>query len=276
MGAPAAGAAGTTAAGATEATGGMAGFMSKATPLIGLGLGAINIASDLEQAGAAADAASAAERAAELAAKKQEQIQGQNFMEKMQLPMEEYNRERAAVTASGKQILEAGVEGDARQLQGLAGRIQAGTVGAQAGITDRAADELYKLNMAKAVEAGATADEMAKLQAERLKGAQSAAASSRAAQLAALTGVGQAATGMINTGLGMISPFGEKEAAPGEPAPTGLAKAQQEGADNPYSIWNASQSTQPSITDKNALPLFLPTSSAKMSSIYDRYPGLTK
>jgi len=73
---------GTTAgsqAGGSQALGGLAGAASAVTPWATLGLGAVNIATDLVQASKQADIQKAAERTARESAKEQERLVSQDF-----------------------------------------------------------------------------------------------------------------------------------------------------------------------------------------------------
>ena len=195
-------------AGGVGATGGVAGAASAATPWVTMGLGAVNIATDLVQASKQADVQKSAERAAETAARKQEQLLSQDFFSALQVPTEAYGRAARETTSQVGQLVGALQEGDPRQLAGGVGKVAAAGIEGEAQTRDAMAQDLYELGFAQAQSATNVNAELAKLEADRLKGAQNAAAEARAAELGLQQGAAQAGAGILNTGLGMISPFG--------------------------------------------------------------------
>ena len=201
-------AAGGQAAGGSQALGGIAGAASAVTPWATLGLGAVNIATDLVQASKQADAQKSAERAAQTAAKEQERLLSQDFFSALQVPTEAYGRAARETTAQVGQAVGALQEGDSRLLSGGLGKVAAAGIAGEAETRDAMAQDLYKLEAAQAQSAMGVNKELADLEAQRLAGAQKTAAEARAAELGLYSGAAQAGAGMINQGLGMISSFG--------------------------------------------------------------------
>lgn len=209
-----------TAAGTVGSTapGGVAGAASAATPWVTMGLGAVNMATDLIQAGKQADAAEAARRAGEDAARKEEQLRSQDLFQALQMPMEQYNRAGREVTSQVGQSVGALQEGDSRLLAGGLGKINAAGIEGEADTRDAAAADLFKIGVAQAQSGMNVNSNLANLEAERLKGAQNAAAAARQAELGLYTGAAQAGAGILNQGLAMIPSFGENKQAPQTPA----------------------------------------------------------
>ena len=208
-----------TAAGTVGSTapGGVAGAASAATPWVTMGLGAVNMATDLIQAGKQADAAEAARRAGEDAARKEEQLRSQDLFQALQMPMEQYNRAGREVTSQVGQSVGALQEGDSRLLAGGLGKINAAGIEGEADTRDAAAADLFKIGVAQAQSGMNVNSNLANLEAERLKGAQAAAAAKQA-ELGLYTGAAQAGAGILNQGLAMIPSFGENKQAPQTPA----------------------------------------------------------
>jgi len=90
---------GNKAADTTSALGGAAGIASAITPWAAPVLGVANIGMSLLEASKQADLQKSAERVAEQAFSEQKKIQGQNFFEALRAPMEQYNKQRQAITA---------------------------------------------------------------------------------------------------------------------------------------------------------------------------------
>lgn len=214
---------GTTAgtAGGSQALGGLAGVASAATPWVTMGLGAVNIATDLVQASQQADAQKAAQRTAETAAREQERLLSQDFFKGLQVPMEAYGRAARETTSQVGQLVGALQEGDPRQLAGGVGKVAAAGIEGEAQTRDAMAEDLYKLGFAQAQSATNVNTGLAGLEGQRLAGAQKTAAEARAAELGLQQGAAQAGAGILNTGLGMISPFGAaKTTQPTGPNPS--------------------------------------------------------
>jgi len=206
---------------AAGATGGLAGAASLATPYVNMGLGALNIFTDLAQAGKQEDAAKAAQRTVETAAREQERLLSQDFFKGLQMPMEAYGRAARETTSQVGQLVGALQEGDPRFLPGGVGKVAAAGIAGEAETRDAMAQEIYKRELAQAQSATNVNTNLAKLEEQRLAGAQKAAAEARAAELGLYSGAAQAGAGILNTGLGMISPFGAaKTTQPTGPNPS--------------------------------------------------------
>ena len=187
--------------------GGAAGIASAVTPWAAPVLGVANIGMSLLEASKQADLQKSAERAAEQAFAEQKRIQGQNFFEALRAPMEQYNKQREAVTAGGQQIMQAAQEAGSRETVGTAGKLFAGTTQAESDITDKAAQALFDIGKLQALEQGQTADDLAKMYGTRVAGAQTAAATANKAKIG-LQNQAIAAGGGVITGLtGMIDEY---------------------------------------------------------------------
>ena len=208
-----------TAAGTTAgATGGLAGAASAATPWVTMGLGAVNMATDLIQAGKQADASRAAEQAAEVAARKEEQLRSQDLFQALQMPMEQYNRAGREVTSQVAQSVGALQEGDPRLLAGGLGKVAAAGIEGEAATRDAAAADLFKIGVAQAQSGMNVNSNLANLEAQRLAGAQNAAKEADDKRSLALQAAGTSGIGLLNQGVGMINSFGMDKPAPQTPA----------------------------------------------------------
>jgi hypothetical protein len=201
MGQGAAGAAGA----ASSAGGGLAGAASAAMPWVSLGLGAANIATSLVEASKQKELQRAADRQAEKSAAEQERLLSQNFFEALQVPMQAYDREFRETTAQQQQAMAALQEGDPRLLLGGVGKVQAIAAEQEAKTRDALGKDLFDIGKLQALEAGQTADQLAKMQGDRLAGAQKASA---AAQMARIDNQQKAiaAGGDLLKGLGGLIP----------------------------------------------------------------------
>jgi hypothetical protein len=229
---------GAAAGGAAGAAGGLAGLASAATPWVSMGLGAVNIATDLVQASKQKDIQKSAERAAEDAARKQEQLLSQDFFSALQVPTEAYDRAARETTAQVGQAVEALQEGDPRQLAGGIGKVAAAGIAGEAETRDAMAQDLYQLGAAQAQSATNVNAGLAGLEGQRLAGAQNAAAQARAAELGLQQGAAKAGAGILNTGLGMIPSFG-MDKQPTGPNPNFQSKTGERFEGNPGASWQA-------------------------------------
>jgi len=161
---------GNKAADTTSALGGAAGIASAITPWAAPVLGVANIGMSLLEASKQEDLQKSAERSAEQAFSEQKRIQGQNFFEALRAPMEEYNKQREAITAGGQQIMQAAQESGSRETVGTAGKLFAGITEAESEITDKAAKALFDIGKLQAMEQGQTADDLAKMYGTRVAG----------------------------------------------------------------------------------------------------------
>ena len=248
---------GTTAgtAGGSQALGGLAGAASLATPYVGMGLGVVNIATDLVQASQQADAAKAAQRAAETASREQERLLSQDFFKGLQVPTEAYQRAARETTAQVGQAVGALQEGDSRLLAGGLGKVAAAGIEGEAQTRDAMAQDLYKLGLAQAQSATNVNTNLAGLEEQRLAGAQKSAAEARAAELGLYSGAAQAGAGILNTGLGMIPSFGIDAVKPADTTSTDWWKSQQFGNQQPnFAPSFTSSLTAPMSTGLNYQP----------------------
>lgn len=144
--------------------------------------GVMSIAQAAKQARAKEEADKAARAASDAAL---EQL-NQNFFAGIQLPMEQYDRALRNVRALQAQGLEGAKEGDARNLAATVGR--SGMMGKEAvlNITDKAADDMYKLDVMKANAAQNVAKNIGEFEMQRAKGAQLAAMAAEKARVAAM------------------------------------------------------------------------------------------
>lgn len=228
-----------------QALGGLAGAASLATPYVGMTLGAVNIAADLVQASQQADAAKAAQRTAQTAAREQERLLSQDFFSALQVPTEAYQRAARETTSQVGQAVGALQEGDSRLLAGGIGKVAAAGIEGEAETRDAMAQDLYKLGIAQAAAATNVNTKLADLEAERLTGAQKTAAEARAAELGLYSGAAKAGAGIVNTGLGMIPSFGVDAVKPVDTTATDWWKSQQFGNQQP----NFAPSFTSSLTD---------------------------
>jgi hypothetical protein len=185
----------------------MSGF-SKALPFIGLGLSAASTVMSFVEAGKAADAQRAAQKAAEAAAAEQKRLQEQNFYEALQAPTEAYDRQFREGTAMNAQAVQALAQDPRMLLGGLQG-VQQASIEGQAQAREALADRLYNLDVVKAQAATQQADDLSKIAADEAQGAQIAAMAAEKAkikqQAAGLEGVGN----LITQGAGMIGTYGK-------------------------------------------------------------------
>jgi hypothetical protein len=166
-----------------------------ALPFVGLGVNLLQTGMGLVQASQQAANEREAQRVAEIATKMRIQQQEQAFFDKVQIPMEAYNRALREGTAQQKQAIEALQEGDTRLNLGNIGKVQAVGVDQIAGLTDEMAQKKFELSKLQAQEGMLGADDLAKIYEDRALGAQKAAQAANLAEIGALT---SAATGITD------------------------------------------------------------------------------
>jgi hypothetical protein len=180
---------------------------SALVPALGIGLTAISTLMSMSEAGKAADAQRAADRAAAQALVEQKRLQEQNFYEALRVPTEAYDRQFREGTAANAQAVEA-LSQDQRSLIGGIQGVQEATIEGQAKTREALADRLFNLDVMKAGAATQQADDLSKIAADEAQGAQIAAMAAEKAKIAqqqaALQGVG----GVITQGAGMIGTYG--------------------------------------------------------------------
>jgi len=158
---------------AEAATGaaGAAGAAASTTPygqIAGLGLGiGMSLYQASEQAGAARNFQAKQDQAI-AEAKRQA---GANFMQNISAPTEAYQAAMREGTAQQMQALQAGTEGDVRNLQGIVGRTNEAATDFDFGQRDKMAKDLYDLHMAQAKEQKQSATNLAEIGLEEASGA---------------------------------------------------------------------------------------------------------
>jgi len=152
----------------------------------GLGIG-MSLYQASEQAAAARNFAGQQAKAIE-EAKRQA---GANFMKNVGVPLTGELEGMKANTAAYKQALEAGTEGDVRNLQGLVGRVNESNVDANAQQANRIDENLYKLHMAQAQEQKDSANALAGISLNEAEGAGLAKQQAEKAKIAAYTSAAQ-------------------------------------------------------------------------------------
>ncbi len=181
--------------------------LAAAMPFIGLGLTAVSTIMSMSEAGKAADAQRAAQRAAEQALIEQKRLQEQNFYNALRVPTEAYDRAFREGTAANAQAVEA-LSQDQRSLIGGIQGVQEATVEGQAKTREALADRLYNLDVMKAQASTQQADQLAKIAAEEAQGAQIAAMAAEKAKIAQEQATLQGVGGLITQGVGMIGTYG--------------------------------------------------------------------
>lgn len=161
---------------------GGSGKPSIANPIVSIGGTVMSLVEANKQAAAKQEAEKAAAKAAAAA----EEKLSQDFFASLDLPMEQYYRALRNITALNAQGIEGVKEGDFRNIAPLVGR--AGMVGKEAvlDVTDRAANDLYKLDMMKAQAAQSVAQNLGEFEMQRAKSAQLAAMAAEKARVAAM------------------------------------------------------------------------------------------
>jgi len=181
--------------------------LAAAMPFIGLGLTAVSTIMSMSEAGKAADAQRAAERAAEQALIEQKRLQEQNFYEALRVPTEAYDRAFREGTAANAQAVNALAQ-DQRSLIGGIQGVQEATIEGQAKTREALADRLFNLDVMKAGAATQQADDLSKIAAEEAQGAQIAAMAAEKAKIAQQQATLQGVGGLITQGAGMIGTYG--------------------------------------------------------------------
>ena len=202
-----------TAVDTTKDIAGGASGLTAAMPFIGLGLTAVSTLMSISEAGKAADAQRAAERAAAQALAEQKRLQEQNFYEALRVPTEAYDRQFREGTAANAQAVEA-LSQDQRSLIGGIQGVQEATIEGQAKTREALADRLFNLDVMKAGAATQQADDLSKIAADEAQGAQIAAMAAEKAKIAQQQATLQGAGGMITQGLGAINTYGTGIATP--------------------------------------------------------------
>jgi hypothetical protein len=181
---------------------------SKALPFIGLGLTAASTVMSFVEAGKAADAQRAADKAAAAALVEQKRLQQQNFYEALKVPMEAYDRQFREGTAANAQAIDA-LSQNPRMLIGAIQGVQDATIEGQAKSREALADRLYNLDVMKAQASTQQADDLSKIAEQEAAGAQIAAMAAEKAKIAQQGAAQQGVGGLITQGAGMIGTYGD-------------------------------------------------------------------
>jgi hypothetical protein len=181
--------------------------LTKAMPFIGLGLTAVSTLMSMSEAGKAADAQRAADRAAAQALAEQKRLQEQNFYEALQAPTEAYDRQFREGIAANAQAIDA-LSQDQRSLIGGIQGVQEATIEGQAKTREALADRLFNLDVMKAGAATQQADDLSKIAADEAQGAQIAAMAAEKAKIAQQQAALQGLGGLATQGVGMIGTYG--------------------------------------------------------------------
>jgi hypothetical protein len=187
--------------------------LTKAMPFIGLGLTAASTVMSFIEAGKAADAQRAAEKAAADALAEQKRLQQQNFYEALRVPTEVYDRQFREGTAANAQAIDA-LSQDPRMLLGGVQGVQEATIEGQAKNREAMADRLFSLDAMKAQADTQQADDLSKIAADEAQGAQIAAMAAEKAKIAQQQATMQGFGGLITQGLGAINTYGTGIATP--------------------------------------------------------------
>jgi len=192
---------------AGSVTDAVSGF-SKALPFIGLGLTAVSTLMSFSEAGKAADAQRAAERAAEQALMEQKRLQQQNFYEALRVPTEAYDRQFREGTAANAQAIDA-LSQDPRMLLGGIQGVQDATIEGQARSREALADRLFNLDVMKAQADTQQADDLSKIAADEAQGAQIAAMAAEKAKIAQQQSAMQGVGNLITQGAAQVGTYGD-------------------------------------------------------------------
>lgn len=180
---------------------------SKALPFVGLGITAASTLMSMAEAGKAADAQRAAERAVEKARIEQKRQLEQNFYEALRVPTEAFDRQFREGTAANAQAVEA-LSQDPRMLLGGIQGVQEATIEGQAKARESLADRLFSLDVAKADAATKQAGALANFAGEEAAGAQVAAMAAEKAKIAQQQSAMQGVGNLITQGTGMVGTYG--------------------------------------------------------------------
>lgn len=181
--------------------------LSKALGFLPLGLSGLSTIMAISEAGKAADAQRAANRASDKALTEMERLQEQNFYEALRAPTEAYDRAFKENTAASSEAINALAQ-DQRSLIGGAQGVQEATIEGQAKNTEALADRLYNLDLKKAEANTLQADDLSKIAAEKAKGAQIAAMAAEKAKVGQQQAILQGAGGILTQGISQIGTYG--------------------------------------------------------------------
>jgi hypothetical protein len=138
---------------------------------------------------------------------------GANFMQNISAPTEAYQAAMREGTAQQMQALQAGTEGDVRNLQGIVGRTNEAATDFDFGQRDKMAKDLYDLHMAQAQEQKQSANELAGIGLQEAQGAGLAKQQAEKARVAAQTNAAEAGL-RIGAGLDQMQALYKRQNTP--------------------------------------------------------------
>ena len=190
MSAQASGATSGPVAGATQGAAQGAAAGTAILPGWGTGIGAaIGLTGGLLQASQQASAARNFQQQQDRAVEEAKRQAGANFMQNISAPTEAYQAAMQQGTAQQMQALQAGAEGDVRNLQGIVGRTNEAATDFDFEQRDKMARDLYQLHLAQAQEQKGSANALAGIDLNEAQGYGMAKQQAQKAQQQAMMGV---------------------------------------------------------------------------------------
>lgn len=218
--------------------------------LIGAGVGA---GMSLIQAGDQAAAARNFQAQQDKAAAEAKRLAGANFMKNVGVPVSGELEGMRANTASYKQALEAGAEGDVRNLQGIVGRVNESVVDANAQQANRIDEKLYKLHMDQAKEMKQSSNALAGISLEEAAGAGLAKQQAEKA-IAAYTNAAQAGLRKVGAGLDQMQALYKRQNTPDITVAGDVTPYKSQYMDSIDNVNNNTYQTSGFNIDQNLLP----------------------
>jgi hypothetical protein len=197
----------TTSNNTASSTLGAAGAATSFVPVLGLGLTLASTVMSSIEAKKAAAAQEAANRDAARAAEEMKRLTAQNEYAAIQVPVQAYERAFREGTASNAEAINALAQDQRTLIGGIQG-VQEATIEGQAKNTERLADRLYNDAMTKAGVRMGINQNLAKIAADEVSGAQIAAMAAEKAKIAQQQAMLQGVGGLITQGAGMIGTYG--------------------------------------------------------------------
>lgn len=186
-----------------------AGAATSFVPILGLGLTLASTVMSSMEAQKARNAENAAKRDAARAAEEMKRLTAQNEYAAIQVPVQAYERAFREGTASNAEAINALAQ-DPRTLIGGIQGVQEATIEGQAKNTEALADRLYNDSMTKAGVRAGINQNLAKIAAGEVSGAQIAAMAAQKAKIAQQQAMLQGIGGLITQGTAMIGTYGKK------------------------------------------------------------------
>lgn len=180
------------AAGATDVAGGA----ESATPWGAIAGTTIGLGASLFQASEQAAIARNMQERQNKAMEEAKRLAGANYLQNISAPTEAYQAGMREATAQQMQALQAGTEGDVRNLQGIVGRANEQAIDATFQEQDKMARDLYNLNLAQAQEQKNSANALASIGLQEASGFGLAKQQAEKARTGAYTSALQGAAGL--------------------------------------------------------------------------------